>query len=163
MQNKGHIKWLQAFLVEQALPFYSYIVFSDRCILKDIKLTSADHYVMNRHKILSAVRQNMAKVGKRLSPQKIDDLFEKLYPFTQVDEVRKMAHIQNIQQKTQKSVLQSAPAVVETPKAEESICPRCGGKLVMRTAKKGERQGKQFLGCSNFPKCRYIEDLPIES
>ncbi len=163
MQNKGHIKWLQAFLVEQALPFYSYIVFSDRCTLKDIKLTSADHYVMNRHKILSAVRQNIAKVGKRLSPEKIDDLFEKLYPLTQVDEVRKMAHIQNIQQKTQKSVLQSAPAVMETPKAEESICPRCGGKLVMRTAKKGERQGKQFLGCSNFPKCRYIEDLPIES
>jgi ssDNA-binding Zn-finger/Zn-ribbon topoisomerase 1 len=43
--------------------------------------------------------------------------------------------------------------------AEEKICPRCGNKLVLRTAKKGENVGNQFYGCSNFPTCRYIENL----
>ena len=36
LQNKGHLKWLQAFIADQTLPFYSYIVFSDRCTLKNV-------------------------------------------------------------------------------------------------------------------------------
>ena len=39
----------------------------------------------------------------------------------------------------------------------ERICPRCGSKLVLRTAKKGTRAGQQFYGCAAFPKCRYVE------
>ncbi|MCR5805469.1 MAG: topoisomerase DNA-binding C4 zinc finger domain-containing protein [Oscillospiraceae bacterium] len=35
------------------------------------------------------------------------------------------------------------------------ICPRCGGRLVLRTAKSGANAGNSFYGCSNFPKCRY--------
>ena len=50
-QNKGHLKWLQTFLADQTLPFYSYIVFSDRCTLKDITLTSGKHYVVNRYNL----------------------------------------------------------------------------------------------------------------
>ncbi len=34
-------------------------------------------------------------------------------------------------------------------------CPRCGGELVLRTVKKGANTGRQFYGCSNYPKCRY--------
>ena len=40
------------------------------------------------------------------------------------------------------------------------ICPRCGNRLVMRTAKRGSYQGNHFWGCSSYPKCRYIENLP---
>ena len=43
----------------------------------------------------------------------------------------------------------------------EKICPRCGGKLVLRIAKKGENTGKQFYGCERFPKCRYIENIEL--
>lgn len=35
---------------------------------------------------------------------------------------------------------------------EHGICPRCGGKLVLRKGKYGE-----FWGCSNYPKCRFIK------
>ena len=34
-------------------------------------------------------------------------------------------------------------------------CPKCGGELILRTAKKGGNAGNQFYGCSNYPKCRY--------
>lgn len=45
-------------------------------------------------------------------------------------------------------------------KAEDNlVCPRCGGQLILRTAKKGDNAGNQFYGCSNFPKCRYIKNL----
>lgn len=36
----------------------------------------------------------------------------------------------------------------------EPICPKCGIKMVLRTAKSGQHRGKQFYGCPNFPKCR---------
>ena len=42
---------------------------------------------------------------------------------------------------------------------KEHICPKCGGKLVLRTAHKGDRAGKQFYGCENFPKCRYTKTI----
>ncbi|AYN07623.1 DUF2034 domain-containing protein [Alteromonas sp. RKMC-009] len=42
---------------------------------------------------------------------------------------------------------------IEKPK----VCPKCSGELVERTAKRGAKAGNTFLGCSNFPKCRYIE------
>jgi Nuclease-related domain/Topoisomerase DNA binding C4 zinc finger len=46
----------------------------------------------------------------------------------------------------------SAPEqVVDTPQ-----CPRCGGVMVLRIAKKGENVGKEFWGCSQFPKCRGV-------
>ena len=36
---------------------------------------------------------------------------------------------------------------------KEYICPQCGGKLIKKVGKYGE-----FLGCSNFPKCRYTKN-----
>ena len=33
------------------------------------------------------------------------------------------------------------------------ICPQCGSHLVERVS----RYGTKFVGCSNYPKCRYIE------
>jgi restriction system protein len=40
-----------------------------------------------------------------------------------------------------------------------AICPRCGGLLVQRVSNKGEFVGKPFLGCSNYPKCKYIKKV----
>lgn len=32
-------------------------------------------------------------------------------------------------------------------------CPRCGSRMVQRTARRGARTGKSFWGCSRFPSC----------
>lgn len=37
---------------------------------------------------------------------------------------------------------------------QNGICPRCGGKLVLRTNKS---DGTTFLACSNYPKCKFIK------
>lgn len=41
-------------------------------------------------------------------------------------------------------------------KISSGLCPRCGGKLVQRNGKRGS-----FLGCSNYPKCRYTKNVGI--
>lgn len=47
------------------------------------------------------------------------------------------------------------------PQAASEKCVRCGGDLVLRTAKHGDRAGRQFWGCSNFAKmhCNFIRDV----
>ncbi|WP_139692761.1 topoisomerase DNA-binding C4 zinc finger domain-containing protein [Sporolactobacillus terrae] len=48
-------------------------------------------------------------------------------------------------------------ALDEQTKEVEKVCPRCGKPMVQRVAKRGTRSGEHFWGCSNFPKCRYME------
>ena len=38
------------------------------------------------------------------------------------------------------------------------MCPDCGSELLKRKS----RYGTYFLGCSNFPKCHYMENLEGE-
>ena len=44
--------------------------------------------------------------------------------------------------------------------ATQRSCPKCGGELVLRTAKRGPNAGGRFWGCSNYPKCR--QTVPID-
>lgn len=39
-----------------------------------------------------------------------------------------------------------------------TVCPRCGSRLVERTARKGPQAGSKFLGCTGYPRCRYTRD-----
>lgn len=39
-------------------------------------------------------------------------------------------------------------------KIDNNICPRCGGKLVLRNGKYGD-----FYGCENYPKCKFIKKV----
>lgn len=41
----------------------------------------------------------------------------------------------------------------------EQLCPKCGNPMVLRTAKKGDNQGNQFWGCSQYPKCRTVRPV----
>jgi hypothetical protein len=36
------------------------------------------------------------------------------------------------------------------------LCPKCGRKMVLRTAKQGNNIGEKFWGCSDYPNCRGI-------
>ena len=43
--------------------------------------------------------------------------------------------------------------------AKEPFCPKCGSKMVLRTAKKGKYAGKNFWGCSKYPNCNGILNI----
>ncbi|MCG9623012.1 NERD domain-containing protein [Vibrio diabolicus] len=48
---------------------------------------------------------------------------------------------------------------VVVSKASSNQCPRCGSEMVLRETKRGENIGKQFWGCSTFPKCRAVKQF----
>lgn len=55
--------------------------------------------------------------------------------------------------KTHREHVQHVNNIVNEKK-NSRICPQCGSPLVLREVKKGQNAGKQFWGCSRFPKCR---------
>ena len=49
--------------------------------------------------------------------------------------------------------------MVEVKEDISKLCPECGQKLMVRTNRKTETD---FLGCSEWPGCKYTETLPID-
>jgi hypothetical protein len=65
---------------------------------------------------------------------------------------------------TEASGAESQPESQAQPEEETEMapppCPRCGTTMVLREVKRdGPRQGDQFWGCPNFPRCRGTRDL----
>ena len=185
MQNDTHIKYLKGFLGED-VPTKSMIVFSDRCTLKKLQIHSRDIIVINRKQVVSTVASIYHQMpGELLDENCIKKIYNQLYPCTQVDETVKKQHIANFYNKEQGNgrtdvlfgdifskrttrttnliTKESGGDEVHSSKDQliqkERRCPICSGKLVVRTATKGKHVGGQFYGCSNYPKCGYIENI----
>lgn len=165
MQNELHIKWLKNLLSDMPnIPYFSYIVFSDRCVLKNITLTSDKAEVINRYSILNRVLYNAPLEGPSLTGVQIQSIYCRLYPYSKVSYDTMQKHIKDIN--TRINSPYTPPASVQ-PMSQSfvqsivpnGICPRCGQPLVLRTTQRGENKGKQFWGCSGFPKCRYLKNI----
>ena len=139
------------------MPLFSIIVFSDRCELKKVTVESPDVKVIKRERTYATVRDIWDQSPDVLPEKKINELYDNLARLTNVDEAVKAAHIDNINQKYKKEEKEQEPPVYT--EQQGLICPRCGSALVLRTAKKGANAGNQFYGCSNFPKCRYVQKI----
>ncbi|MDE6055243.1 MAG: NERD domain-containing protein, partial [Lachnospiraceae bacterium] len=126
-QNRTHIKYLKN-LIDSNIPVYSVIVFSDKCTLKDVKVDLVNTYVIQHNEIRTKVDKIAEHTGHKLDTKQIYELYNKLYPYTQVSHEMKERHIENVR----KTI-----ANVTEPETEEGlpflICPRCGSRLVLRT------------------------------
>ena len=172
MQNNLHIKWLKNLLQDETIPVHSVIVFSERCTLKKVTVFSRNVAVINRDQVYETVLTIDSKTTSELTPGKVIELYEKLYPCSQVSEDVRQAHIDSINARIrQEKEGEEDREVIEdrsdsevnvgtsTEKENQMSCPKCGAPLVMRVAKKGENAGRNFYGCSSFPKCRYIQNI----
>ena len=36
------------------------------------------------------------------------------------------------------------------------LCPKCSNPMILRKATKGQNAGKEFYGCTNYPKCKEV-------
>lgn len=70
------------------------------------------------------------------------------------DYARKYEELISLEQEQQSNNAKDVP-----PKSNESICPKCGKQLIIRTATKGNNAGNKFWGCTGFPYCRYIQNI----
>ena len=79
------------------------------------------------------------------------------------DKIRKDVETAGLAQPAQAEVL---PAVEETKTpgpiipTGDVVCPKCGAAMVRRKATRGANVDKEFFGCSTFPKCRGIINIP---
>ena len=179
MQNNTHIKYLKK-QVGESVSCHNIVVFSERCTLKSITIKpDAECKVIQRNNLRQTVDE-MAARPPVLSPEQIEAIFNQLYPYTQVTEEVKQAHIQQINQRynmqpnmaavpvqpvvNSENTVSAVNAVAEqkTPafieEATDFFCPECGAAIVLRTMQEGQEIGKQFYLCSNYPKCRYKVD-----
>ena len=73
---------------------------------------------------------------RQLSIEEMKNVYELLVQNNKSDTISNREHIENINN-TKKDIA-------------NHICPRCGGTLVVRNGRRGV-----FLGCSNYPECRF--------
>lgn len=141
-QNNTHIRHLKRYL-NSSIPVNSVIVFSDRGELKNIpRRTESATIIQTRDlkEYLNAIRHSSPDL---LTSDEVYDICLKLLQLTIVSEEKQQDHVLSIIEQQ------------ETP----TICPWCGGRLIVRTAKRGDNAGKMFYGCSNYPKCRYTRNI----
>ncbi len=95
-------------------------------------------------------QEGMAEpIEAKAEPQEIQTGPQEIAPDTQ----------ETKEEETQTKEVEATLESESTAEAEPMICPKCGSPLVLRTAKKGDKAGNQFYGCSSFPKCRYIKNM----
>ena len=143
IQNKGHIKHLKEFLGGE-LDVKSIVVFSERCTLKDITMKSEEVKVINRYDIVKTVKSVLERTeAEELTEQTMMEIYEKLYPLTQVSDEVKEEHVKNIvkvyaeesvEEMKEETLVEAEDAAVETKEEtavedehiniEETVIPR---------------------------------------
>ena len=96
-QNSTHIYYLKK-LLPRDIPTQSIIVFSDRCEFMDVDTEDADADVIYLSQVTHPVRYAYERQPVQLTPDEIQDIYDIIYPYTQVSEEVKQAHIWQIEQ-----------------------------------------------------------------
>ena len=172
-QNQTHIKWLGKYLGNE-IPLFSIIVFSERCELKKVNVDNPEIKVIKRDRTYATVKGIWNANPDVIDEKQVEKFYYNLKELTNVDVAVKAAHVNTIERKYKKTILKKHTSEEKTDSQDKlleekgdnsksdldgKICPKCGSKLILRTAKKGANAGNQFYGCGGFPKCRYIEEL----
>jgi hypothetical protein len=96
-QNNGHITAMKNALKDiEGNLFYSYIIFSERCELKNVKVTSTDIKLIKRSNLLPTLKKDMNTIGNRLTKENIEALYNLLNVYTHAGEFKKQQHIASI-------------------------------------------------------------------
>jgi restriction system protein len=54
--------------------------------------------------------------------------------------------------------VQIKPRIASPTSVQAQVCPKCGSKMVLRTARRGANAGNSFWGCSSYPACKGTRD-----
>ena len=89
---------------------------------------------------LASLSRYLKKLPIVLDRDRIPAIAEKLRAADRSDEISSRQHVRNVKR------------LVEG--VEKGVCPRCGGKLVVKKDNEGE-----YYGCSNYPKCKFRKPI----
>jgi predicted RNA-binding Zn-ribbon protein involved in translation (DUF1610 family) len=137
IQNWSHINFLKNISADfKHLNYFSIIVFAGSAKLKKI---NASVPVIYKGKLLKTIRQNNEV---HLTTNQLGRIHNLLNQFIISKKEIQKAHKKYVKRNIKRSKKDSRP----------HICPKCGGKLVIRNGKYGD-----FYACSGFPECRYTK------
>ena len=128
-QNYGHCKALAELLNIDESKIYNIVCIPSKAKLK----IEHDGELVGYDTIVDKIQSyNEEKIINT------NELYNKLIDSNIKDKKIKKEHIENIKN--------------NIAKTDTNKCPKCGGLLVERESKYGK-----FIGCSNYPKCKYIK------
>ena len=97
IQNKTHIKYLNKVLPDLSKEdFYSIIVFSERCKLKNMDIQEENLKVIKRDKLKYTMNKILKSKNEIYTDSEVESIYNKLENYSNVDEVVKANHIKNI-------------------------------------------------------------------
>ncbi len=131
-QNWTHVKRLEEVLGKD-YPFHSLVVF----------VQSNTRYINARNVTgLWGIRRELNSVGNAgaMSPDEIRNAASEIRALKEANIVSASEHIQEIRQMKEDIA--------------NNICPRCGGKLILRHGKHGD-----FYGCEKYPECKFTKSV----
>ena len=131
-QNQGHIKFLKRIVDEDVL-MYNIIIFFNNSI-DNIKSSSV--YTKTGFKAYYNSLKDIYNTNQ------VQEIYQEIVKHQNL--ISSKEHISNVNEKLNEY----------NTKIENSICPKCGGKIVIRDGKYGK-----FYGCSNYPKCKFTKNM----
>lgn len=100
IQNRTHVNQVRRQLgIRSGIPVYSLAVFSDRCVLRDVRVSGPDGQVTTWRRLGRTVRKLARKQPHVLEEETLEAFYEQLYPFTQVSGKVKQEHIRRIRRR----------------------------------------------------------------
>jgi hypothetical protein len=134
-QNYGHIKALEALLGVDPRVLHGIVVFRGSF---QFKTPIPDGVLCHRYKSWVATRQDVV-----LDDAAVDAVVAKLQSNGMHGWLAGFRHARSVHARY----------------ASSTTCPKCGGDLRLLTQRNGPQPGSQFLGCSNYPACRYTRNV----
>lgn len=132
-QNYAHVKTLQQLLNLPMTSFIPIVVFSNSA---DISVQT-DKAVITLFHLRGAITKHKTIM---FTHEQVQNLSNKIRQAAIQEKGTNRRHVENIRS----NVYNRQQAI------NQGICPRCGGRLVLRHGRYGS-----FYGCSNYPSCRF--------
>lgn len=145
-QNYKHTQTLLSALELEPDKVFSVIVFVGNSIFK----TAMPDNVVYAGEYIRFIKN---KTQSLLSDGEVLDICAKIKSGRLKPSIR--THINHV--KYIKTTVENKHRQVE----DDNSCPKCGKPMILRTARSGNNQGRQFFGCSGYPKCRMVRQIPV--
>ena len=139
IQNWTHVNFLKGISPElKGLKYFPIVVFAGSAKLKKI---SSSTPVIRKRRLLRTIKRIRDVVLTHEQLAKIDGIIN-----------QSIVAGKNVKKEHKKQVRKN---IKRTKKeSNPSICPKCGERLLVKNGKFGK-----FLGCSNFPKCKFTKNI----
>ena len=137
LQNKGHVEALSNMLSLDPSLFVSIVAFSENADLQIGAMTSVLY-----------MRQVSAFIQSYTQPLLSEERVQRICLWISSLNIDS-ASIRNQHVNNVKAAVNWKQGTVA-----KGVCPRCGGKLVLRHGQYG-----QFYGCQNYPRCRFVHKV----